>query len=74
MDGIPLEGLRALVETARDESGWLILCGHDIRRTAGRQVVEVGVLEAFCQHAGAPESGIWLETVGTVAAYVAAQR
>lgn len=69
MDGQSFAQIQPILDTARKEGRWVVLVGHEIG-TADQFVTGTDMLEALIQYAQAPESGIWLAPVGTVAAYV----
>lgn len=68
----PDEALR-LLEAAAKEGRWIIFVGHDIgpRRF---QSVDSATVEAIAAYAKDPAHGIWLETAGAVARYVASRK
>ncbi len=72
-DGLSFEDVRPLLEKAAAEGRWLILAGHDIG-TSGRQATRTDTLEAVARYAADPAHGLWLDTVGAVAAHVRAAR
>lgn len=61
--------LMAMVEAAAADGGWLILFGHDVG-DGGRQVTLAGALDELCGYARDPASGLWMDTVAAVGAYV----
>lgn len=69
-DGLTWEQLKTLIEQARKNRGWLVLCGHDIG-TGGRQTTRVDTLRAFCEYAKDPKNGVWVDTVANIGRYVA---
>ncbi len=68
-DGAPFEQVLPWVEKAASEGGWLVLVGHDVGEGA-RQTFLAGTLDALCRHARDPASGLWIDTVAAVAAYI----
>ena len=74
MDGKDFETeIKPLVDEAVKNGSWLLLAGHEIGE-GGRQTTRVKMLEELIAYVKRPESGIWLGTVGEVAAYVKEQR
>ena len=71
--GLTFEQMRDLVAAAAGRGAWLVLAGHEIGKR-GHQTTEAGELERLLQYARRPDSGIWLDTVYAVAAYVRAHR
>ena len=70
-DGKGFEELRAMVDAAAAEGGWLILMGHDVGEGLGRrQVTHDESLARLCEHCLDPASGIWLDTVAAVGEHV----
>jgi peptidoglycan/xylan/chitin deacetylase (PgdA/CDA1 family) len=74
MDDQTFDELRPLVEQTIENGGWLVLGGHDIGTTEGRQVTRVATLRALLAHAADPRQGLWIDTVGNVARYIRAAR
>ena len=74
MDDQTFDDLRPLVEQTIENGGWLVLGGHDIGTTEGRQVTRVATLSALLAHAADPRQGLWIDTVGNVARYIRAAR
>lgn len=72
-DGLEFEQLQPLLATAQEKGQWLVLAGHEIG-APGRQTTWVSTLERLLQYAQAPENGLWLAPVITVADYVLKQR
>ncbi len=72
-DGLTFEQLKTLLDTAVEQGGWLVLAGHEIS-AQGRQTTRVDTLRAFCEYAGDPQNGLWVDTVANVAGYVAEHR
>ncbi len=72
-DGERFETLKALVDRAAAEGGWLILFGHDIGH-AGQQTTRADVLERLCRHCTREGSGIWIDTVAAVGQHIARAR
>jgi hypothetical protein len=57
------------VETAREQGRWVVFVGHEIGKSA-RQTTDTGALRQLIAMAKDPASGIWMDTVETVARYV----
>lgn len=68
-DGKSFAELKALLDKARDEGRWLILTGHEIG-PGGTQTTRTEALEALVRYAREPGRGVWIETVGNVAAHM----
>lgn len=66
-DNITFDTFRQWVEIAREESGWLVLVGHDIGDGLRPQTVSTHVLRQICTYALDPANEIWLDTVEQVA-------
>ena len=74
-DARGLNELKAMVDTAADAGGWLILMGHEIGgETAAHQVTNAEALAGVCAYCQDPARGIWLDTVAAVGEYVRAQQ
>jgi peptidoglycan/xylan/chitin deacetylase (PgdA/CDA1 family) len=73
MDGKDFAQIRPLLDEARSRGAWLVLAGHDIGDD-GRQTTRIAMLDALLPYAIDPANGIWLATVGEVAAHIAARR
>ena len=69
-DGKSLEQLKSMVDRAVADSGWLILCGHEIG-DSGFQTTLAPALEALCRYCNDPANGIWIDTVETIGRHVA---
>ena len=74
MDDQTFEELRPLVDQTLESSGWLVLGGHDIGTTPGRQVTRVATLRTLLEYAGHPRHGLWIDTVANVARHIRAYR
>lgn len=70
MDQLDFKTVRALIEKARGNEGWLVLAGHDAANEDARQVTRCDTLRALCDYAREPEHGVWLDTVAAVAEYI----
>lgn len=73
LDGLTFEQLKVLVDDAAEKGFWLVLCGHEIG-AGGRQTTRIDTLQAFCEYASDPGSGLWVDTVANIAKYVAQQQ
>ncbi len=71
-DMAPAEALK-LVQDAARQGRWVIFVGHDIgpRRF---QSVDSATIEAIAAYAKDPANGIWLDTAGAIAKYLAQKR
>ena len=65
--------LKAYVDRAVEQGGWLLFLGHEIGES-GRQVTHADALDALCRYASDSANGIWVDTVEAIATYIAAQR
>lgn len=72
-DGMSFEQMKRLADSAAAQGRWLVFAGHEIG-PPGNQTTLAAELERFLQHAKDPASGIWLDTVKAVAAYIQARR
>ena len=70
LDQQDFKTVRALVEKARADGGWLVLAGHDTGDEDARQVTRCDTLRSVCEYAREPEHGVWLDTVAAVAGYI----
>ena len=72
-DGLAFEQLQPLLATAQEKGQWLVFAGHEIG-ALGHLTTHVSTLERLLQYAQAPENGLWLAPVITIADYVLKQR
>lgn len=68
------QDLRAMVDRAAEEGGWLIFFGHEIGEAGIRQTTDAAALEALCRYCLDDGSGIWLDTVAAVGKYIRNKR
>jgi hypothetical protein len=68
-DGLSFDELKALVDQAVEDRRWLILGGHEIG-PGGYQTTLAPALEKLCQYAQNPQTGIWIDTVGSIGQYL----
>ena len=68
-DGRSFEQLKAIVDRAVADGGWLILCGHEIG-DGGHQTTLAPALDALCHYCLDPVNGIWIDTVEAIGEYV----
>jgi hypothetical protein len=73
MDEVDFPGVRAILESAKEEGRWVVLAGHDIGEE-GRQTTRVEMLEDLLEYAQNPANEIWIAPVGKVTSYVAGRR
>ncbi len=66
-DGKSFADLKTLLDKAREEGRWLILTGHEIG-PGGYQTTRTDAIEALVRYAREPGRGVWIDTVGNVAA------
>jgi peptidoglycan-N-acetylglucosamine deacetylase len=72
-DGMSFEEMKKAAADAAKDGAWLVFAGHEIGKAA-YQTTETAALEQFLKYAKDPASGIWLDTVDTVAKYIQALR
>jgi peptidoglycan/xylan/chitin deacetylase (PgdA/CDA1 family) len=70
MDDMEFEALRPAVDDAIERGQWLVLAGHDIGAGPGHQVTRVSMLRALLAYVQEPARGVWVDTIGHVAAAV----
>jgi peptidoglycan/xylan/chitin deacetylase (PgdA/CDA1 family) len=70
MDDVDFSGLEPIVRDATERGQWLVLAGHDIGQTPGKQVTRVEMLRALTRYLHTPGRSVWVDTVGSVASYV----
>ena len=61
------------IHHALEHGQWLILVGHEVGKK-GHQTTSATALEALCQYAQDPNTGLWVDTVSSVASYIKEQR
>jgi peptidoglycan/xylan/chitin deacetylase (PgdA/CDA1 family) len=69
-DGLDFEQVRPQIDQAAQTGNWLVLAGHDIGRDSRRQMTKTSTLEALCAYCKDPANGVWIDTVGTIGAYI----
>lgn len=69
-DGADFEQVRPQIETAAQTGNWLVFAGHNIGTESASQTTKLSTLEAICAYCKDPANGIWIDTVGTIGAYV----
>lgn len=74
MDDKDLPALQPMLDGAVEQGRWLVLAGHDIGGLPGPYTTRVAFLEALAKYLDAPERGIWVAPVGTVAEWVVKHR
>lgn len=72
-DRAPFEELRGWLEQTAQCDGWLVFCGHDTGME-GRQAMTTPTLESLCRFLADPAHGLWVDTVASVADFVARVR
>jgi peptidoglycan/xylan/chitin deacetylase (PgdA/CDA1 family) len=72
-DGLDFAAWKTILDKAGREGRWVIFAGHEIGQI-GHQITSTETLRAFAAYAADPANGVWLDTVGTVGAYVATHR
>ena len=73
LDGKDFEQVKQWIDKTTANGGWLVFCGHEIG-DGERQTTRSSTLKALCEYAQDPANGLWLDTVQTVASYIAKQR
>ncbi len=68
-DDKPFEQLKAMVDRAAADGGWLVLFGHEVGE-GGHQVTRADALDALCRYCLDPANGVWIDTVAAIGAYV----
>lgn len=68
-DNTPFETLRAWVDRAVEERGWVIFVSHEIDDLP-RLAMQADVLDAVCAYCAGPANGVWVDTVTAIGAYV----
>ncbi len=72
-DGLSFEEMRKLVVEAAGRGGWLVFVGHEMG-SGGEETTRLDALERLLDYAADPANGVWLDTMKSVASYIAAQR
>ena len=70
MDDMEFSELKPAVDDAIAGGQWLVLAGHDIGATPGRQVTRVSMLRELIAYLREPSRGVWVDTVAHVAEHV----
>jgi peptidoglycan/xylan/chitin deacetylase (PgdA/CDA1 family) len=70
MDDVDFSELEPVVRDAIARGQWLVLAGHDIGATQGRQVTRVAMVRALTRYLQQPDRRVWVDTVCAVATYV----
>lgn len=68
-DGMTFEQMLPTVKVAQEQARWVVFVGHEIGKSA-RQTTDTGALRQLIAMAKDPSSGIWMDTVETIARYV----
>ena len=69
LEPLSLDDLKALVEETLEEAGWLIRAGPDVGPRRARQVVQMDILQTFCELL-AGQGEIWTDTVAAIGRHV----
>jgi len=72
-DRMTVQEFHTRIETALNDSGWLILAGHNVSSDNGQTVLEE-TLHAICEYANDPANGVWLDTAAAIGEYVVARQ
>ncbi len=70
MDDMEFSELKSAVDQALAGGQWLVLAGHDIGATPGRQVTRVSMLRELIDYLREPSRGVWVDTVAHVAEHI----
>jgi peptidoglycan-N-acetylglucosamine deacetylase len=70
MDDVAFLTLRPVVDDAIARGLWLVLAGHDIGATPGRQVTRTEMLHDLLSYVRDPSRGVWVDTVERVARHI----
>ena len=70
MDDMEFVELKPAVDQAIAAGQWLVLAGHDIGATPGRQVTRVSMLGELMDYLREPSRGVWVDTVAHVAEHI----
>ncbi len=73
-DDTAFDSVRSRLDKARNQGAWLVFAGHDIGPTGGAQTTTLATLESLCRYALDPANGAWIDTVGTIGAYIQRMR
>jgi len=73
MDTLDFDAVRAHIEKAAANGDWLVFAAHNVAPN-NYQTVEPEMLDAFCRYCLDPANGVWIDTVGNIAAYIDAFR
>lgn len=71
-DLVSFDDLKPALEAALSSGGWFILAGHDVSSDLPRQSVRPATLEAVCHFA--QKNNLWIDTVASIARYIARNR
>lgn len=71
MDGVPYDQLITHIERAATNGQWVVFVGHEVLADeTRRQTVTPETLRRLCAYCLSPAHGVWLDTVGAIAAWV----
>ena len=75
LDGKHFEELKPVIDLAAKDGMWLILAGHETKKTGDSDalVSSLATIEALCQYAKDPANGIWLDNVQNIASFIVNQ-
>ncbi|MBE0652350.1 MAG: glycoside hydrolase family 3 C-terminal domain-containing protein, partial [Bacteroidales bacterium] len=73
LDGKSFDQIKKLIESARNQGGWLVLAGHEMN-DSGNQTSLLSTIEALCEYASDPANGIWIDNVHNIASYINKER
>jgi hypothetical protein len=77
MDNKSVDQIMELIENAREKGQWLILTGHEFGNgvsSGDNLITSEETLTAICNYATNPSSGIWIDNVKDITAYVKFKR
>lgn len=72
MDDLEFTRIEPMLEKAKAQGQWLILCGHDVGQP-GPQSTHTSTLEAICRYAQDPANELWVDTVKEIGNYILQQ-
>jgi len=72
MDDVDFNALKPVLDDAIERGQWLVLAGHDIGMSTGRQITRVSMLREMLEYLREPSRSVWVGTVAQVARNVRA--
>lgn len=74
LDGKSFDEILRVIESAKSNSQWLVLVGHEMNDQPGHLTSLLSTIEAICKYASDPSNGIWIDNIHNIASYVKQQR